>query len=539
MNALLQAIKRLKFLQGGWVRTTLLVLAGLVIQSADGQFNGSDNTVFISGQIVNDANGAPIADHDIYIVSDSITNGGFQHYAIVKTDVNGFYRDTVITHLIDGSLRIYLYDFNNILEEETRYYRFNWSDEFQMIVDFDIYDPNATQSLQANFRPERDTVTGNQLSVIFRDMTTGYKVKSWWWDFGDGTFSDLQDPTHLFPEPGIYIVSLTVSALPASYEYYKTSTIVKQVQVAPTQFYDIGGHVFTGLFPPIDLGLAYLYEITDDNQFIPVDTAVIDTLGYYLFHQLIEGKYTTKARLHEESAFYGTYIPTYLGNTLNWAQSQAVVLDHTNWECDIHLIQSEGIPTGSGRIMGQMMYDTAQVSSPLIPAGDVEVVLLGEQGAHITCRVSDLQGDFEFSNMAYGTYQLYPDVAGVTTSPMFITISEDEPVAGGFSLVISEEEVTYLSIGENAEDLFGASGCIYPNPAYDHVKLSVGLARPAQVRVMVIDASGRCVQYDGLEMKEGDNDLNLNVSTLAPGAYHLVLTTADGAGRSLKFVKTY
>jgi hypothetical protein len=408
-------------MRGTLVRASLLLLAGLWILPAAAQFNGSENSVFISGQIVNDANGAPISDHDIYIVSDSATNNGFQHYAIVKTDVNGFYRDTVLTHLIDGSLRIYLYDFNNILEEETRYYRFTWTDEFQMIVDFDIYDPNATQSLQANFRPEKDTLTGNELSVIFKDMTTGYKIKSWWWNFGDGTCSDLQDPTHTFPAPGVYMVSLTVSAFPSSYEYYKTSTIVKQVQVAPTEFYHLGGHVFTGLYPPIDLGLAYLYMVTEDDQFIPLDTTTIDTLGYYYFYQLIEGKYTTKARLHEESAYYGQYIPTYLGNTLVWEESEEVTMDHTNWECNINLIQSEGIPSGYGRIDGLMMYDTSQVNSPLMPAGDVEVVLLGVEGAHITCRVSDLLGGFHFSNLAYGTYQLYPDVAGVPTSAMFIT----------------------------------------------------------------------------------------------------------------------
>ena len=56
---------------------------------------------------------------------------------------------------------------------------------------------------------------------------------------------------------------------------------------------------------------------------------------------------------------------------------------------------------------------------------------------------------------------------------------------------------------------------------------------------MVIDASRRCVQHQGMELEEGHNDLNLNVSTLAAGAYHLVLTTADGACRSLKFVKAY
>jgi hypothetical protein len=537
MNTLLHDLKRFIAMRGWLVRASLLLLAGLLILPAAAQFNGSENSVFISGQIVNDANGAPIADHDIFIVSDSATNNGFQHYAIVKTDVNGFYRDTVLTHLNDGSLRIYLYDFSNNLEEATRYYRFTWSDEFQMIVDFDIYDPNATQSLQANFRPEKDTLTGNELSVIFRDMTTGYKIKSWWWDFGDGTYSDMQDPTHVFPEPGMYMVSLTVSAFPSSYEYYKTSTIVKQVQVAPIEFYHLGGHVFTGLYPPIDLGLAYLYMVTEDDQFIAIDTAVIDTLGYYYFYQLIEGKYTTKARLHEESAYYGQFIPTYFGNTLIWEESEEVTLGPTNWECNINLIQSEGIPSGNGRIDGQMMYDTSQVNSPLMPAGDVEVVLLGVEGAHITCKVSDLQGDFQFSNLAFGTYQLYPDVAGVPTAAMYITISENKPVADDFSLVISEEEVTYLAIGE-PESPVGQVSSLYPNPARDQLKVSIGMKNQADVTVMIVDAAGRCIQRSDQALREGNTDLSLDVSQLRAGFYQVVILTGGSPAYTGKFLKS-
>jgi len=443
-----------------------------------------------------------------------------------------------VTTLIDGSIRIYLYDFLGNLQEETRYYRFNWSDEFHMIVDFDVYDPNATQTLQANYRTEEDTLSGNELSVIFKDMTFGYKIKSWWWDFGDGTFSDVQDPTHIFPEPGIYFVSLTVSSYPASYEYYKTSTIVKQVQVAPAQFFDLGGHVFTGLFPPVDMGFAYLYQITDANQFIPIDTAVIDTeLGYYYFHQLIPGRYTTKARLLEESAYYGQYIPTYLGNTLDWQQADAVALAETNWECDINLIQSSGIPMGSGQIIGQMMYDTAQIATTLMPAGDVEVVLLGGEGSHITCKVSDLLGGFQFANLAYGTYQLYPDVAGVPTSTMYITISENKPVADDFSLVITEEEVSYLAINEPESPVSTVSS-IYPNPAKDHLKLDLTAKQKAEVAILITDAAGRCVYSTPASLSVGNSSLDLDVSSLRAGFYQLVILSGKTPVGTARFLKT-
>ncbi|RMD59947.1 PKD domain-containing protein, partial [Candidatus Parcubacteria bacterium] len=48
------------------------------------------------------------------------------------------------------------------------------------------------------------------LTVTFTDTSTG-NVTSWLWDFGDGSTSTVQHPTHTYQAPGMYTVSLTVS----------------------------------------------------------------------------------------------------------------------------------------------------------------------------------------------------------------------------------------------------------------------------------------------------------------------------------------
>ena len=47
-------------------------------------------------------------------------------------------------------------------------------------------------------------------SVAFFDSSSGGPFASWLWDFGDGNFSSLQNPTHMYAQPGTYTACLTV-----------------------------------------------------------------------------------------------------------------------------------------------------------------------------------------------------------------------------------------------------------------------------------------------------------------------------------------
>lgn len=50
--------------------------------------------------------------------------------------------------------------------------------------------------------------------IQFTDLTTtdpSAPIVEWLWDFGDGSSSNLQNPTHLFPNAGSYVVSLTMT----------------------------------------------------------------------------------------------------------------------------------------------------------------------------------------------------------------------------------------------------------------------------------------------------------------------------------------
>lgn len=535
MEKLIYTFISKQYRRSGLAFASLLVLLGFMILPASAQISSQKKYIFLSGQLTNTNTGAPIPDHQIYISSDSLLNNGFGYFATAKTDVNGFYRDTICTTSSDGIIKIYLYDFDNIMIQLERYYRFVWENDYMMFADFAIFDPNADEELQANFTPQSDPQE-NPLKVIFKDQSFGISIKSWLWDFGDGETSMVQDPEHTYDHAGVYLVSLTIAALPDC-QSCQTSTITKQVQVGLADFHHLGGHVFAQYFP-IDLGLAYLYTYDSQNRLIPLDTTQIDTLGYYWFYQLPEGKYLTKARLASGSVMYGQFMPTYLGNVFDWNYAEEIVLTEAdNWECDISLLPSSGIDAGAGRITGQIIYDTSLVERSPIPAGDIEILLLNGQGESLTCRLSDMEGNFSFANIDNGTYQLFPDVAGISTTPMYVTISEDVPVPGDVRLVIYPQQITF-SVPEHISAFVNQAFLVYPNPVSDQARISIVVLKASNMTVMITDILGRVICKQNSQLPQGSQEIILPVRDLPAGLYEVVLIPEDKVMMSGKFLKS-
>ena len=70
-------------------------------------------------------------------------------------------------------------------------------------------------------------------SISFTNNTTGVDITGYTWDFGDGTSSNLEGPTHTFADPGDYTVMLTVeNALGCNVTNTQTVTVYALPQVA-------------------------------------------------------------------------------------------------------------------------------------------------------------------------------------------------------------------------------------------------------------------------------------------------------------------
>lgn len=88
--------------------------------------------------------------------------------------------------------------------------------------------------VQANFSIDTKTPTLGATSV-FTDQSIG--ATSWLWHFGDGSTSTLQNPTHTYANPGVYVVTLTIT----NGIYSSTAT----GEVVPVPDYVVRFHIYS------------------------------------------------------------------------------------------------------------------------------------------------------------------------------------------------------------------------------------------------------------------------------------------------------
>lgn len=93
------------------------------------------------------------------------------------------------------------------------------------------------------------------LAVTFTDLSTG-SVNTWSWNFGDGATSLVQNPAHLYQNPGMYTVSLSVTG-PGGNDIEVKTDYITVSELPPLA--DFSGNPTSGNFP-------LLVNFTDESQ---------------------------------------------------------------------------------------------------------------------------------------------------------------------------------------------------------------------------------------------------------------------------------
>jgi PKD repeat protein len=121
--------------------------------------------------------------------------------------------------------------------------------------------------------------TSNSLTTSFTDTSTG--SLAWWWDFGDGSFSNEQNPTHSYAATGNYQVKLYIENDIKSWDEKTESVLVSNLSTTQNRVTN-----FSVVPNPTKADIA----INWDNNYTNIKYQIYDVLGKLISEEQLHNK---------------------------------------------------------------------------------------------------------------------------------------------------------------------------------------------------------------------------------------------------------
>jgi hypothetical protein len=252
---------------------------------------------------------------------------------------------------------------------------------------------------------------------------------------------------------------------------------------------------------------------------------MVDSSGVYVFPTVPNGNYNILAVPADGS----TYLPTYYESTLFWQEATTVNAAQSVNPLNIQLQNSQGNTTaGPGNITGQINQSTLR--SGFI--GQIIVYLTDSDHNILQFTQVSSSGEFSFSNLAYGTYYIKPELAGVYSEYQQVILSSE---TNQVDLTLTFTGNSILGDPEKTAALTDVS--IYPNPASETTRVTWTLVKGKSVSISVCDLSGRHLMSQTLSLNSGQSGVDVQVGELQPGIYLMRIRFDNGFEVTKKIVK--
>lgn len=260
------------------------------------------------------------------------------------------------------------------------------------------------------------------------------------------------------------------------------------------------------------------------------DSAITNSTGGYSF-SLPSPRYDSllvKAYLLPSHASYSSYLPTYYSSSLVWNSATAIAPTVTSSiTANIAMIGGTN-PGGPGFIAGAVLLGANKTTAVGDPVPNRLIILTDASNNAIAYTYSDNVGKFSFPSLPYGTYKIFGDVVGKTSTPLNLSISTGSPSVT--SIVFEEKALTFnAKTTTSVSNVLGQQHGIYPNPAKDAITIT-GLTSDATVTIY--DMTGRTLVQQAVNAANN----TVNIAALATGNYVLKLA-AEQATTTIKLTK--
>lgn len=383
-----------------------------------------------------------------------------------------------------------------------------------------------TGNCTANFAYSATNIAG---TYQFASYLTGYLNPVYEWSFGDGSPNVYtSNPAHQYAQAGTYTVCLFV--YDQTFAPSCSDTICKTITIpSPNGPFSISGTVNLRNNSGTTGGIGYpatVYLIVDDSLLLTaIDSTQTTPNGYYIFNNVAPGAYLVKAALQPGATGYNSYLPTYFGDQLFWFNAATIVANQNHINKNINLVAGNN-PGGPG-FVGGLISQGANKTGPGDPVGNIPVFLLNMDDTPVQYTYSDANGNFEIDDIAYGTYQVYAEVAGKPTEPIILTIGATAETFDNLNIVVESNKVTYTNTTTGIEEVLVSTATFFPNPTTADGTLSFQLETAANIQVEVINQLGQVIQSNAQHADAGPQKLNIALSAQPQGLYILLLRVND------------
>lgn len=409
-------------------------------------------------------------------------------------------------------------------------------------------------------------------TLSFTNLSTPADVSSFW-NFGDGSSSYLDDPSHTF-DPGTYNVCLTVFGADSCIsEYCQTITIFGGGDSTGCSAYftfdESDGTVeFTNLSDADGFPADYVWEFGDGETSFAVNPT----------HTYDEGIYVVCLTIYTADSCSSTYC-----NTITIGE---VIIDsgfcNANYVADITggLAEFTNTSTTGGADILTYFWDFGDGSISTLENPNHGYSISGMYNVCLSISTTDscesmychmysiTLGDtatecnasfnYDFGITPWGIFTTNLSADGGVAASYFwdfgdgSSSTEFEPAhnyAAGGSYVIcltittafcTDTDCDTVMIAPTGIDdiLFNNDLAVYPNPATKNIVLMLKSDVNNHATIIISDISGRNLQqvYSG-NLNDGENEFSINIESLQAGMYLINVINEDGSVQVTKFIK--
>ncbi len=376
---------------------------------------------------------------------------------------------------------------------------------------------NSTTSCQASFFPIQDSM--NTLKYYFIDQSIGNPT-SWSWNFGDGSTSTQQYPTHTYSQNGVYVVTLTIFGANCQSTTWDTLFVGGGLPL-----FNISGLVTVGSYP-LDNGEAMLFDLNLGT----VTVVPIDSMGFYYFSNIQPSVYVLGASAGFNSIYFNNYFPTYYGNSATWTGATIITLSSNLFNANIDLIPI--IPSnGGGAISGTVTTNLIKAGVPNVP-----VNLFTTSGNPVRTTKTDATGTFNFNNLTLDSYLVLAEVPGMPSDTMTIVLNSTLPTSTTNYFTITGTSIVASGVGMDEIQSISLDK-VYPVPFNNEISIDVYVIEKSEIKMEIVNAYGQVVKSYNETLSTGNHALKYNVTDLSAGTYVLRSTNQNGESNYKMIIK--